>query len=108
MSRTTRRNKQHLIDSYVGTRDECLRDPWWRGWYGQGVSPELAYDRLVARYTRDHRSGRFGVPNWYRREHGVFRTRRKEKIAIHQHLRTDSWDNHLPENRSRDHRYYWW
>lgn len=107
MSRTTRRNKKHLIDSFVGTREEALRDPWWR--YGKSdLSPEQVYERRVHWYTRDHRSGRWGVPNWYRREMGVFRTRRKEKLKIHQHLRDDSWDNHVPEGRTRDAKYYWW
>jgi len=108
MSRTTRRNKKHQIESFVGTREENLRDPWWRLGYRHDLTPEQMYERRVHWYTRDHRSGRFGVPNWYRREHGVFRTRRRETINLHRHLRADSWDNHLPENRQRDSMYYWW
>lgn len=108
MSRTTRRNKQPLIDSFVGTRDENLKDPWWRNRSRDDLTPEEIYERRVHWFTRDHRSGMFGVPNWYRREHGVFRTRRRERLALHRHTRLDCWETHAPENRQRDSQYFWW
>lgn len=108
MSRTTRRNKKHLINSFVGTRDECLRDPWWRnGSYGS-ITPEQAYERRVHWYTRDHRSGRFGVPRWYRHEHGAHAMRRLENHRLRKHVREDTLEVHLPDSRMRNSAYYWW
>lgn len=108
MSRTTRRNKQHLINSYVGTREESLRDPWHRLWNNEHLTPEQKYERHVHWYIRDHRSGKFGIPRWYRHEFGAGLKRRRERAAIHRHTRDDSWDLHLPESRYRDSMYYWW
>lgn len=108
MSRTTRRNKKHLINQFVGTREENLIDPWWRFNYDEGLTHEQMYERRVHWYTRDHRTGRFGVPRWYRQMHGVHLYRRLEKHKLHKHLREDSFDNHLPDPRIRDSMYYWW
>lgn len=108
MARTTRRNKKHLIQRHCGTREENVKDPWFVMWRYPTLTFEQAYARTRARLHRDHRSGRFGVPNWFRRQHGVFKVRHKEKHAIHRHLRDDSWDNHLPDNRVRGAGWYWW
>lgn len=109
MSRTVRRNKKHLIHSFCGAPDTVQKDPWWVLMRYRDLTPEKAYARNVARYTRDHPSGRFNVPNWYRREHGVFRLRRREKQAIHRHMRADCWESHLPDNRMCESMYqFWW
>ncbi len=111
MSRTIRRNKKHLIQSYCGNLDELRQEfahgcRWVKDSHILGI--DRAYQRKVARFTRDHRSGRFGIPRWYRQMHGVHLYRRLEKQKIHKHLREDSFDNHLPEPRIRDSMYYWW
>jgi hypothetical protein len=109
MSRTLRRNKPHLITSYVGPRDEFCEDPWrLTEARRDGLSVESLYVRKCRHYTRDRRRGMFGVPAWYRREHGAYLVRRRERVALHQHLRNDTWDVHQPDDRFRDSMYYWW
>lgn len=108
MSRTTRRNNKQLIDRYLGTYDELkLRAQHVIDRYPDGLTFEQAYTRDRARYTRDRRAGIHGRPNWWRRVNGVWLIRQREQQALHYHLRTDSWDEHLPENRPRVRHGYW-
>lgn len=58
--------------------------------------------------TRSRRSGKNGIPRWYRREHGCQHVRRVEKIKIQKHMRLGCWETHLPDRRIRDSMYYWW
>lgn len=109
MSRTTRRNKKYLINAYLGTKSEFCDDPWTQAYAAQqGLTVLQHYQQRKARYTRDHRTGRFGVPRWYRHEHGAHAMRRLEKHRLHRALVTDSLDNHLPDQRMRNSAFYWW
>lgn len=56
----------------------------------------------------DHRSGLYGVPRWYRHEHGAWLIRRREKKKLQQHMKEDTWENHQPDSRFRDSKYFWW
>ena len=107
MSRTTRRNKKYFIDRYLGTREELERNAQYLiDRYPDGLTFEQAYERNRARYTRDRHSGIHGKPNYWRRVNGVWKIRQHEQQSLHHHLRTDSWEEHLPENRQR--RGYWY
>lgn len=108
MARTTRRNKPHLISSYVGSFDEFLQDPWWLSKRYHGCTMEQAYAQYKARYTRDHRSGRYGVPHWFRRLHGSKDLRLCESHKLHCALRSENWESHLPDSRRRNAKWYWW
>lgn len=105
MARTYRRNKKHLVLDHCGTFEETRDDRWWDDAH---LTPEQTYARRVARFTRDHPSGRFGVPHWYRRLHGSKRLRLLELIKLRRHLRDGEWEKHLPENRTRTAKWYWW
>lgn len=108
MSRTFRRNKKTLIDRHVGTRDENLRDSWWILNRFPTCTAEKAYEKAVARYTRDHHSGHYGVPRWFRRQHGSKQIRLNENHKLHRYLLEDRLEAHAPENRVRDAKWYWW
>ncbi|QVD49233.1 hypothetical protein LUCX_163 [Xanthomonas phage vB_XciM_LucasX] len=109
MSRTTRRNNPYLLDRYIGTRAEFCNDSWqiYKA-EKKGLTLEKAYQQRLHWFSRDHRSGRFGVPAWYRRLHGAHLIRRHEAAKLHKHLREDSWEVHQPDSRFRDSMYYWW
>lgn len=108
MSRTLRRNKKHLIDDHVGTREANQRDDWWMRYRYPDLSFEQAYARAVHRYTGDRPKGRFGIPRWYRRMHGSKEVRVRENHALYLHRREDTWESHAPENRYRSTGYAWW
>lgn len=108
MSRTLRRNKKHLIDRWVGNRETNRADPWWLMYRYPTLTFDQAYERSRSRYTRDHSSGHFGVPRWFRRRHGAKVIRLREKSAIYIHLHDDSWDSHLPDSRCRNAKWFWW
>ena len=108
MSRTLRRNKKHLIASSVGSREDNQRDCWWLMHRYPTLTFDQAYDRRRHRYTRDHHSGHFGVPRWYRRRHGSKKLRMREGHLLFLHDREDSWEAHSPDSRCRDAKWYWW
>lgn len=108
MSRTLRRNKQYLIDQVVGSYEERTRDTWWLNYLYPGLTTDQAYERSVARFTRDHHSGHYGVPRWYRQLHGSHKVRRREKAHLHHCLKEDALDTHLPDSRCRDSFFYFW
>lgn len=108
MARTFRRNKKYLILKVVGTIEHTYDDRAWFQWRYPDLAPELAYSRCKARYTRDHHPGRHGVPRWFRRMHGSKALRLDEQCKLHRSLRRDEWDDHLPENRTRNASWDWW
>lgn len=107
MSRTTRRTQKHLIDRWVGSREANHADSWWVMYRYPTCTFEQAYDRCKARYTRDHHSGHYGVPRWYRRRCGSKELRLREQRALHRHWHQDSFDAYSPDNRCRGAGYYW-
>lgn len=108
MARTFRRNKKYLILKVVGTIEQVYDDRAWFQWRYPDLSLELAYSRCKAHYTRDHHSGHHGVPRWFRRMHGSKALRLDEQCKLHRSIRRDEWDDHLPENRTRNASWYWW
>ena len=108
MSRTFRRKDYRLINRWVGSREEHTRDPQWLMYRYPTLTFDQAYARLVACYTRDHHKGHYGVPRWFRRLHGSKQLRLNESIKLHRHQWDDSWDNHVPESRCRNAKWYWW
>ena len=108
MSRTYRRNKKHLIRLCVGTREENLREPWVPMYRYPTLDFERAYERQKARFTRDHHSGKFGVPRWYRRQLGTKMLRLRETHRLLRCMRDDSWESHAAESRCRNAKWYWY
>lgn len=137
MARTTRRNKRHLILDTLGDFSRFVNDVFYwpeihayrtKLWYidllgplrgkfvcnaymeakFHGCTVKQVYDKRLAAQIGDTRSGLHGVPRWYRHEHGAHYNRRVEKHKLHTHQRRDEWDDHLPESRCRDTKYYWW
>lgn len=103
MSRTTRRNKKHLIHTHVGTPDDFV------GWKYRRLPPEIAYQRAVARFTRDRHSGIYNHPSWWVRLHYTRPSRRHAKTEIRRCLRQDCWDDHVDQKlRGARTAYYWW
>ena len=109
MSRTYRRQQKFRINQHVKEEESthCGLEPY--------VVPRLRHltddERIKyhrAWISRDHRSGLFGVPRWYRRKYGTEVVRKKEKQELHRCLVQGDWDDHLPDNRVRDSMYYWW
>lgn len=107
MSRTYRRNRQYLIDHWVGRPSEMEEASWWLMSLYPTLTLQQAYDRHRTRYRRDHASGHYGVPRHFRRLHGSKRLRTQEAIKLHRGMRSGEWDNHLPESRARNAAYYW-
>lgn len=69
---------------------------------GKRWNPKTPHD------PRDTRSGLIGVPRWYRHTHGSWPVRRIENHKLFLHLRSGEWDDHMPESRFRQTKYYWW
>lgn len=120
MSRTLRRIKKHQVLQFCGTFEEFVQ--WELRYppiskYRKGSTEfdrhaqldlHRKYVRKIVRYTRDHHSGHYGVPRWYRQMNGALPMRRRENGAIRRRIENNCWDDHLPESRCRSHRYYWW
>lgn len=106
MSRTTRRNKQHLIREACGTLSQALSDSWWVCYRFPDVSAERAYARLVARYTSDA-GWSWATPSWFTRLHHRRPSRHNARLDIRKCIRADEWDNHVADNLPKR-RPYWW
>lgn len=136
MSRTKRRTQKHLIAERFGNLSQFLQDnyykapimsgrvkqwnmgfSWNEGFFVangyvtrkyHGCMAVQVYQKKVAAFTGDTRSGLHGVPRWYRNLHGARPIRRNERAKLHRHLREDCWESHLPDSRFRNSKYYWW
>ena len=108
MSRTIRRNQKWLTNYYVGSREECVKDPHWVMHRYPTLTFEQAYAREKARLHRDHNPGHYGVPRWFRRLHGSKQIRLNEKAALHRCVRHDQYDVHAPDSKARNAAWYWW
>ena len=109
MSRTKRRQEKYRIEQYVAEEEsaKCGREPYVAPLLRHLTTEQrLKYHR--AWISRDHRSGLFGVPRWYRQLYGCDVVRREEKKKLHRCLRQDCWEDHLPDSRVRDSMFYWW
>lgn len=110
MSRTFRRNKKHSINSFVGTKEECRQEydqTGFVGWRSREGTFEQQYQHRLHWYTRDHRSGRFGVPYWYRR---MMRTKPERLSARHQiHLAVrGDLEEHESLRFPNNAKWFWW
>lgn len=110
MSRTIRRKQSYLTRSYLGPKDDYFypHPIYWTLEGSPDLTPQQNYDRQCARFHRDHPSGRFGVPRFYRSLYGARLNRRIERAKIHHGIRDDSWDGHFGEPRTRDHAFWNW
>jgi len=136
MARTKRRTQKHLIAERFGNLSQFLQNEYYnapimthrfriwqiecikdKGYFVangyqyakyHGCMAIQVYQKKIAAFTGDTRSGLHGVPRWYRHEHGSHYNRRVEKQKLHLHRRRDEWEDHLPESRCRDAMYYWW
>lgn len=104
MSRTIRRNKKHLITSWVGTRTD-YREGNWRCWRyrGQELTPDQAFERSRNRFRSDAGPRIVGEPRWYRHLHGSHKARRVETSKIHRCIRSGEWEGHYGDSRSHVH-----
>lgn len=106
MARTKRRN--HSFNREYGTYDDFCQDYSHWMWRYPCLNIEQIYERVRARYHRDHRAGMYGVPRWYRMLHGAHHTRRVEQQKLVLGLQRGEWEDHSPDARVRDSKHYWW
>lgn len=106
MSRTRRRNNRDIIRQHCGRREDI--DRWDRErWPGR--DDDHVYARRINDFIRDHHSGIYGIPRWWRRQHWTQPLRRDGKRELYRCLQLGSWDDHLPTCLGGDlrHGYYW-
>lgn len=95
MSRTFRRNKKGLVNRRIGTREEFHREYSYWMWRYPCLNINQIYDRVVARFHRDEKSGLYSAPRHFRHVYYNGPIRRAEKREIQRCLSADTWDDHL-------------
>lgn len=100
MSRTIRRsagrNKHGVLlpthNYWVWPYDSPEEDSYtvWR----RKMTPVQAKTWLAARFHRDHRSGQFNVPSWFRNLY-TRAERREQRREIYRCMCVDEWDDFL-------------
>lgn len=123
MSRTFRRNKQHQILHWIGSFEEFIADEmlWtlyrdaYRGttegfdnFFSEESQKKFLDEYLtkVTDYTRDRRSGCYGVPRWFRNEF-TREERHQQRSEIHRCLKNDEWDDFLVIKNPDAAAWYW-
>lgn len=112
MSNTYRRKQKWVERKYLGTFErlfvhgysgaEAEGDTYeaWRAEEKQ-LTHEQHYARLRAEFHSDKKRFLMGVPRWYRLLHGAHANRLRERRNVIRGIRSDEWDNHLPDPRTR-------
>lgn len=104
MSRTFRRNKKHLIFIWCGTLEEV--DDWDRKRF-KGHSDKQIFYKRVHRFTRDHHSGKYGTPRYFRSIYFMRPERRMAYTELQRCIRKGEWDDHLTPKLDRGARRDW-
>lgn len=107
MSRTFRRNKKHLMERQIGDLEHFHRNYSYWMWRYPCLNIVQIHERVTARYLRDHKSGIFSAPRWFRHQDYNGPERRAERIEIHRCIRADTWDDHLTGHHARGARRQW-
>ena len=107
--RTTGRNKHGVVmptHNYIVHPYDPPEDDYWLRRM-KGLTPEQAKAWAISHFHRDHHSGHYGVPRWFRNRFNRD-DRHDQRREIYRCLKQEDFDDFLVIDNPDSAKWYWW